>query len=59
MNDNADVANDGTGSDRWRRLFRDIPAPRSPEGWWGYLVALLVAAPVPILVIVYLLRVWT
>ena len=40
-----------------RRLLRDAPAlPRAQEGKWGYILAWLVGVPVPILIVIFLLR---
>jgi hypothetical protein len=42
---------------RWVRERRRLPAlPRSQEGRWGYILAWLIGVPVPILVVIYLLR---
>jgi hypothetical protein len=35
---------------------RTISPPRQQRGRWGYILAWLVGVPVPILVLVYLLR---
>lgn len=41
----------------WRRALRALPAPRhSQEGRWGYILAWLIGVPVPILIVIYLLR---
>ena len=40
-----------------RRTRRDVPALlRSQQGRWGYILAWLVGVPVPILVVIFLLR---
>jgi hypothetical protein len=40
-----------------RGLLRDAPAlPRAQQGKWGYILAWLVGVPVPILIIIFLLR---
>jgi hypothetical protein len=42
-----------------RRLLHAVRTPglpRSQEGRWGYVVAWLIGVPVPILIIIYLLR---
>ena len=37
--------------------LRRVPAPRRmQEGRWGYILAWLVGVPVPILILIYLLR---
>ncbi|HSD53262.1 MAG TPA: hypothetical protein VLC47_03820 [Burkholderiales bacterium] len=35
---------------------RSVPTPRRQQGRWGYILAWLIGVPVPILVLVYLLR---
>jgi hypothetical protein len=40
----------------WRAL-RAMPAlPRLQQGRWGYILAWLIGVPVPILIVIYLLR---
>lgn len=40
-----------------RSLSRHAPAlPRYQQGKWGYIVAWLVGIPVPILIVIFLLR---
>ena len=49
--------NDNTGSGSSRRALRDMPALlRSQQGKWGYILAWLIGVPVPILIVIYLLR---
>ena len=38
------------------RLRRGIGLKRQQEGRWGYILAWLVGVPVPILILIYLLR---
>jgi len=41
----------------WRRALRTVPRLRaSQEGRWGYILAWLIGVPVPILIVIYLLR---
>lgn len=37
-------------------LKQMVPMPRQQQGRWGYILAWLIGVPVPILLIVYLLR---
>jgi hypothetical protein len=37
-------------------LFERIATPRAQRGKWGYILAWLIGVPIPILVLVYLLR---
>ena len=40
-----------------RRLPRDVRGlPRFQQGKWGYILAWLIGVPVPILIVIYLLR---
>jgi hypothetical protein len=42
---------------RWRRRRRASPTLRRwQEGRWGYILAWMIGVPVPILIVIYLLR---
>ncbi len=40
----------------WRGMRAGMQLRRAQEGRWGYILAWLVGIPVPILILVYLLR---
>lgn len=49
--------NGGEPSHASRALSRDMPAlARYQQGKWGYILAWLVGIPVPILIVIFLLR---
>jgi len=39
-----------------KRMLPSLPTPRAQRGRWGYVLAWLVGVPIPILILVYLLR---
>jgi hypothetical protein len=43
-------------SARLRSLVRIRPWRRQQEGRWGYILAWLLGVPIPILIVIYLLR---